>query len=127
MYKISKSLLIITVSPDLIRITQRWSSTSRSLEYSHQNAFLSDASSLSTLLFIVLSFILIIASLLRNSSTIYCSFNIQHFLYFFPLPHGHGSLRPIFFPTTTVPDFFCSKYSVCFVSASKISSHIGRL
>ena len=26
----------------------------------------------------------------------YCSPVIQHCLYFFPLPHGHGSLRPIF-------------------------------
>lgn len=24
-----------------------------------------------------------------------------HFLYFFPLPQGHGSLRPTFCPTTT--------------------------
>src|ERR1039458_7337197 len=24
-----------------------------------------------------------------------------HFLYFFPLPHGHGSLRPVFCPVTT--------------------------
>lgn len=23
-------------------------------------------------------------------------FNIQHFLYFFPLPQGHGAFRPIF-------------------------------
>lgn len=23
----------------------------------------------------------------------------QHFLYFFPLPHGHGSFRPIFLPS----------------------------
>ena len=33
----------------------------------------------------------------------------QHFLYFLPEPHGHGSFRPIFLPTTTVPDFFCSR------------------
>lgn len=26
----------------------------------------------------------------------------QHFLYFFPLPHGQGSLRPIFFSTLLV-------------------------
>jgi hypothetical protein len=25
----------------------------------------------------------------------------QHFLYFFPLPHGHWSLRPIFGCATT--------------------------
>src|SRR5699024_2066921 len=27
----------------------------------------------------------------------YLFFFIQHFLYFFPLPHGQGSFRPIFF------------------------------
>ena len=32
----------------------------------------------------------------------------QHCLYFLPLPHGHGSLRPILCGFTTVPDFFCS-------------------
>ena len=29
----------------------------------------------------------------------------QHFLYFFPLPHGHGSFRPTFFPFRTVGGF----------------------
>lgn len=42
----------------------------------------------------------------------------QQRLYFLPLPHGHGSLRPGFLPTITVPDFFCSKYSRFFVSSS---------
>ena len=32
----------------------------------------------------------------------------QQCLYFLPLPHGHGSLRPILCGFTTVPDFFCS-------------------
>lgn len=31
----------------------------------------------------------------------------QHFLYFLPLPHGHGSFLPTFFSLTIVPDFFC--------------------
>jgi hypothetical protein len=29
------------------------------------------------------------------------SFTPWHFLYFFPLPHGHGSLRPTFGPART--------------------------
>ena len=33
----------------------------------------------------------------------------QQYLYFFPLPQGHGSFLPTFLPITTVPDFFCSK------------------
>ena len=27
---------------------------------------------------------------------------MQHFLYFLPLPHGHGSLRPTFDVTDTI-------------------------
>lgn len=55
----------------------------------------------------------------------YCLFSClpylpQQYLYFLPLPQGQGSLRPIFLPTMTVPDFFCSKYSRFFVSASYI-------
>ena len=30
----------------------------------------------------------------------------QQFLYFLPLPHGHGSFLPIFFPLITVPEKF---------------------
>lgn len=33
----------------------------------------------------------------------------QHFLYFLPLPHGHGSFLPIFFSLRIVPDCFCSR------------------
>ena len=53
---------------------------------------------------------------IKNCS--YASFLIQQNLYFFPLPQGHGSFLPIFFPTTTVPDFFCSRYSRFLVSSS---------
>ena len=38
------SLLIITESPDRIRVTQRWSSTNLPQECSHHYAFLSDDS-----------------------------------------------------------------------------------
>ena len=31
----------------------------------------------------------------------------QHFLYFLPLPHGHGSLGKIFFSLRIVPEAFC--------------------
>ena len=44
----------------------------------------------------------------NNSNNNY-AFAPQHFLYFLPEPHGHGSLRPIFLSFTTVPDFFCSR------------------
>ena len=49
----------------------------------------------------------------------------QQFLYFFPLPHGHGSLRPIFFPFTIVPDNFCFLYNAFLVSSSSKASHCG--
>lgn len=32
----------------------------------------------------------------------------QHFLYFLPEPHGHGSFLPIFFSLRIVVDSFCS-------------------
>ena len=32
----------------------------------------------------------------------------QHFLYFLPLPQGHGSLRPTFGPFTIVVEAFCA-------------------
>jgi hypothetical protein len=32
----------------------------------------------------------------------YSFFRKQHFLYFLPLPHGHGSLRPTFGPVLTI-------------------------
>ncbi len=105
----NKPHMIITESPNLIRVTQSWSSISYSPEYSHH--MYSSLTLQAYLLFsstFYLFFKLIIVSNFINSSIIYCSFNIQHFLYFLPLPHGHGSLRPIFLPTTTVPDFFCS-------------------
>ena len=68
----------------------------------------------------------VIPGICFSKSEIYLFFPQQN-LYFFPLPHGHGSLRPTFLPTITVPDFFCSIYNLCFVSLSKMSSHIGRL
>lgn len=34
----------------------------------------------------------------------------QHFLYFFPLPHGHGSFRPIVGSVFTIV-----KFSICFI------------
>ena len=42
----------------------------------------------------------------------------QHFLYFFPLPHGQGSFLPTFFSLRTVPEFFCSLYNSLLRSAS---------
>src|SRR5438876_9265653 len=33
-------------------------------------------------------------------------FRIQQFLYFFPLPHGHGSLRPILAPALRIGSIF---------------------
>ena len=47
----------------------------------------------------------------------------QQNLYFFPLPHGQGSLRPILCGFTTVPDFFCSLYSSLRFSSVKILFH----
>ena len=38
----------------------------------------------------------------------YFSFAPQHFLYFLPLPQGHGSLRPTFGPFTIVVEAFCA-------------------
>lgn len=60
----------------------------------------------------------------------FCSF-ITLFIFFrssvyiLPLPHGHGSLRPILGPFTTVPDFFCSKYSSFLFSSEKMLFHCG--
>ena len=47
----------------------------------------------------------------RKSDAFFISYAFipQHFLYFLPEPHGHGSFRPIFFSLRTVPDFFCSR------------------
>src|SRR6056297_164524 len=37
----------------------------------------------------------------------------QHFLYFFPLPQGHGSFLPIFSPERLTGFFFCCPSSPC--------------
>src|ERR1017187_8421807 len=41
-----------------------------------------------------------------------------HFLYFFPLPHGQGSLRPTFCPTVTVRDPLESSPPSCNAASS---------
>src|SRR5699024_8784213 len=56
---------------------------------------------------------------------VYYLFLPQQYLYFLPLPHGHGSFRPIFGPFTTVPDFFCSLYNSFLFSSEKILFHWG--
>src|SRR5947207_1802881 len=38
----------------------------------------------------------------RNGELRYAASFPQHFLYFFPLPHGHGSLRPTFGASFTI-------------------------
>ena len=50
---------------------------------------------------------LIIASKMWLSRSSY-RFLPQHFLYFLPEPHGHGSFLPIFFSLRIVVDSFCS-------------------
>lgn len=52
----------------------------------------------------------------------------QHCLYFLPLPHGQGSLRPTLrFSLWMVPEFFCSLYNSLRRSSVRISSHWGRV
>src|SRR3989338_10911513 len=50
---------------------------------------------------------------LRFSVSSYCCHFPQHFLYFFPLPHGHGSFLPTFGPTWTGFGFSSDRRDVC--------------
>ena len=47
----------------------------------------------------------------------------QHFLYFLPLPQGHGSFGYTRSSFTIVVEDFCSLYKAFLVSSSKIASH----
>ena len=45
--------------------------------------------------------LLVSVSRTQKAGQIFPAYEPWHFLYFFPLPQGHGSLRPVFCPVTT--------------------------
>lgn len=115
--------LTITVSPGFIRATPSWCSVYHPLGSFHHSLDIRFYRPTRLPSLLLLIYLLCSSTYCYYANVLFKNDNIliflickvlyaffpQHFLYFLPEPHGHGSFRPIFLPTTTVPDFFCSR------------------